>query len=255
MSTETFLPFSQEVISLEKGHFDKIEKGFTSTKSEIYQKYTRVFIDAWSNQDFRDFRHLHEIERFLDIKRNLNKKRKVEDLRYLLDKFYSLYSSWSKFFPSSMERPALLKKRVLIRSKFFSQLLRSFEGLVKDVVGSLKTDTLENNNFQIDGSFNFVDISLEHQLKLNHKLRKVDKANHFAQNASKRDAMNYIFKDSVNISQPFDGAGPATNDLPSRESEITQMEAEFYRLMGYDNRFISKDLPHPVLNLPQEYTN
>lgn len=198
-----------------------------------------MFIDAWGNKDFRDFRHLYEMERFLDMKRNLNKKRKVNDLRFLLDKFYSLYSSWSKFFPCSTEKPGVLKKRVLVRSKFFSQLLRSFEGLVGDLVTSLKDDSLEHKDFVLNGSFNFVNISLEHQLKLNHKMRRMDVHNQYARDSQKRDCLDYVFKDSVNVDNATVEDGQNT--------QTDKIKDHFSRLMLTDGRFISKNLPHPAL--------
>jgi hypothetical protein len=107
-----------------------------------------------------------------------------------------------------MENPALLKKRILIRSKFFSQLLRSFESLAGDIIKSFNGTNLENNNFPLHGSFNFVDISLEHQLKLNHKLRKMDSVNQFMQNSSKKDSINHIFRSTINITNFDKGKSP-----------------------------------------------
>ena len=189
---------SAKLLEFEPDQFKEVNEWFTKTKKEIYSKYTKVFINALNLQNFRDFRYLNEIDAFLDVKNSISVKKKVYDLRFLLDKFYCLYSNWTKFFPSMYEDPASAKKFVINRSRFFSQLLRFFENSVKSVVSDLDSVKLEKNTFEVLGSFNFVNVGVEHQLRLVQKLRKMDRYHMVTPNTQKKAVLAKVFDQDIN---------------------------------------------------------
>lgn len=185
------LLLSSNKIDLNIDKFKKVEEEFENSKKEIFQKFTKIIIDALYYKNFNKLRDIQEIESFLVNKNLLEKKNKVENLRQVLDKLYSLYSSWIKFFPSVFEEPAFFKKTTVFRSKFFSQLLRIFENNIEQL-------NLEQVNFPLYGSFNFINVALENQLKMCQKLRKHNKNNFYILDSQMKDTLDCIFNETIN---------------------------------------------------------